>query len=80
MMRVTLLTNLSGGNTAIKISGLSRYSLSLHKELDKNKALQVKLLMQEKLPKPILFFANVLGTLLGKDSSGNSNIFSSSFS
>ena len=67
MMRVTLLTNLSGGNTAIKISGLSRYSLSLHKELDKNKALQVKLLMQEKLPKPILFFANVLGTLLGKD-------------
>lgn len=64
-MRVALLTNLSGGNRAIKGSGISRYSISLYNELKKNKAIEVDFVYAE-APKGMSSFENI-GAVLGKD-------------
>lgn len=71
-MKITLLTNNSGGNSVIKMSGIARYTRCLYEELnrEKTKKNQSKLFSQEivllETPAPphwLIF----LGKILGKD-------------
>jgi glycosyltransferase involved in cell wall biosynthesis len=60
---VTLLTSLSGGDTSIKVSGLSRYAKSLYGELRKVWFLSV--IIEQTSDPP--YFVKFLGKIIGKD-------------